>query len=102
MLAWNAEHDASRQGRILQCLGNTHASASEALDAFIRSLGMPRTLSEVGVGEDRFHPDQLLARPAVAKEVQAARVGRDRAAHGRRVADYLANIGSCSRPPEIR
>ena len=54
VLAWNAEHDASRQGRILQCLGNTHSSASEALDAFIRSLGMPRTLSEVGVGEDRF------------------------------------------------
>lgn len=54
VLAWNAEHDASRQGRILQCLGNTHGTAAEALDAFIRSLGMPRTLSEVGVGEDRF------------------------------------------------
>ncbi|WP_371433519.1 iron-containing alcohol dehydrogenase, partial [Novosphingobium sp.] len=54
VLAWNAEHDASRQGRILQCLGNTHGTASEALDAFIRSLGMPRTLADVGVGEDRF------------------------------------------------
>jgi maleylacetate reductase len=54
VLAWNAQYDASRQGRILQCLGNTHPTASEALDAFIRKLGMPRTLSDVGVGEDRF------------------------------------------------
>lgn len=54
VLSWNAEHDASRQGRILQCLGNTHGTASEALDALIRSLGMPRTLAEVGVGEERF------------------------------------------------
>ncbi len=54
VLAWNARHDASRQARIRQCLGNTHATASEALDALIRSLGMPRTLAEVGVHEDRF------------------------------------------------
>lgn len=54
VLAWNAQHDGSRQARILQCLGNTHETASEALDALIRNLGMPRTLSEVGVGEDRL------------------------------------------------
>ncbi|MBP8232817.1 iron-containing alcohol dehydrogenase [Rhizorhabdus sp.] len=54
VLAWNAEHDASRQVRINACLGNTHATASESLDAFIRGLGMPRTLSEVGVLEDQF------------------------------------------------
>lgn len=54
VLAWNAAHDASRQGRILQCLGNTHATASEALDAFVRGLGMPRTLGEVGVSQDEF------------------------------------------------
>lgn len=54
VLAWNAEHDDSRQVRILAALGGTHPTASEALDAFIRGLGLPRTLSEVGVGEDRF------------------------------------------------
>lgn len=54
VLSWNAEHDTSRQVRIVQCLGNTHGTASEALDALIRSLGMPRTLAEVGVGEERF------------------------------------------------
>lgn len=54
VLEWNAEHDDSRQHRINACLGNTHATAAASLDAFIRSLGMPRTLSEVGVTEERF------------------------------------------------
>lgn len=54
VLAWNAEYDASRQARISDCLGQPGRPASEALDEFIRSLGMPRTLGEVGVGEDRF------------------------------------------------
>lgn len=54
VLAWNAEYDDSRQKRISACLGEPGSTASEALDRFIRTLGMPRTLSEVGVGEDRF------------------------------------------------
>lgn len=54
VLQWNAEHDASRQGRTLAVLGNSHPTAAEALDAFIRGLGMPRTLGEVGVDESRF------------------------------------------------
>ncbi len=54
VLAWNAEYDDSRQARISDCLGQPGRPASEALDQFIRSLGMPRTLSEVGVGEERF------------------------------------------------
>jgi maleylacetate reductase len=53
VLAWNAEHDDGRQARISDCLGG-EGSASERLDRFIRGLGMPRTLGEVGVGEDRF------------------------------------------------
>lgn len=54
VLAWNAEYDDSRQARISACLGRPGESASAALDQFIRNLGMPRTLGEVGVGEDRF------------------------------------------------
>ena len=54
VLEWNAEHDDSRQARILAGLGQAHPTAAKALDAFIRGLGLPRTLSEVGVGEDRF------------------------------------------------
>lgn len=54
VLAWNAEHDASRQARTLAVLGGEHASASAALDAFITGLGMPRRLRDVGVDETRF------------------------------------------------
>ncbi|MBU0825929.1 MAG: iron-containing alcohol dehydrogenase [Alphaproteobacteria bacterium] len=54
VLAWNAEHDASRQTRTLAVLGGEYASASVALDAFISGLGMPRRLSDVGVDESRF------------------------------------------------
>lgn len=58
VLAWNAEDDASRQGRISACLGDPAASASAALDRFITSLGMPRTLRAVGVSENQL---QLVA-----------------------------------------
>lgn len=54
VLAWNAEHDASRQARARAVLGGEHASASAALDAFISGLGMPRRLRDVGVDESRF------------------------------------------------
>ncbi len=58
VLAWNAEHDDSRQARISTCLGKPGEPASAVLDGFIRGLGMPRTLAEVGVEPDRF---QLVA-----------------------------------------
>ena len=54
VLGWNAEHDDSRQHRVRAGLGDTHSTAAESLDAFIRSLGMPRTLGEVGVDETQF------------------------------------------------
>ena len=54
VLAWNAHYDDSRQARIAKCLGRPGVAASRALDDFIRELGMPRTLAEVGVGPDRF------------------------------------------------
>lgn len=54
VLAWNAEFDDSRQKCIPELLGDAAMSASEALDQFIRRLGMPRTLREVGVSEDQF------------------------------------------------
>jgi alcohol dehydrogenase class IV len=54
VLAWNAQDDDSRQGRISACLGRPGAAAAEALDAFITGLGMPRRLSAVGVAEDQL------------------------------------------------
>ena len=54
VLAWNAEHDASRQAKISAALGAPGEAASLVLDRFIRSLGMPRTLTEVGVKRDQL------------------------------------------------
>jgi alcohol dehydrogenase class IV len=54
VLAWNAQYDDSRQARIKSALGRAGVTASLALDEFIRDLGMPRSLAEVGVGRDKF------------------------------------------------
>jgi alcohol dehydrogenase class IV len=52
--AFNLSVNAERQKRISACLGDAARPASELLDALIRGLGMPRSLKEVGVGEDQL------------------------------------------------
>lgn len=54
VLRWNASVNAKRQTRIAAAFGDHNAAAGDLADAFISSLGMPRTLSAVDVGEDRF------------------------------------------------
>ncbi len=54
VLAFNEPANAERQKRISACFGDADHPASELADAFIRALGMPRTLAAVDVGEDRF------------------------------------------------
>lgn len=54
VIRWNLGVNADRQRRIAACFGDADGSASDLADAFIRGLGMPRTLAEVGVGPDRF------------------------------------------------
>jgi alcohol dehydrogenase class IV len=54
VLRWNVTVNAHRQQRIAAALGDAEASAGDLADALIRSLGMPRTLTQVGV-----RPDQL-------------------------------------------
>jgi len=54
VLKWNESHSASRQVRISEALDAGEKTASQALDELIRFLGMPRTLAEVGVSEDKF------------------------------------------------
>ncbi|MEM6439643.1 MAG: iron-containing alcohol dehydrogenase [Pseudomonadota bacterium] len=57
VMRWNAEEPpvAARQRAISEAFGEPETPASELADGFIRSLGQPRSLGEVGVGEDRFH-----------------------------------------------
>lgn len=54
VLAFNEPVNGERQTRISAAMGQPGRPASEVVDAFIRGLGMPRRLSEVGVGEDRL------------------------------------------------
>jgi maleylacetate reductase len=54
VLRWNVGVNPERQRRIAACFGDPDGSAGDLADAFIRGLGMPRTLKEVGVGPERF------------------------------------------------
>ncbi|MGG7566834.1 iron-containing alcohol dehydrogenase [Rhodovulum sp. DZ06] len=54
VLAWNEAANAGRQAAIRAAFGAPDRPAGESVDRFIAGLGMPRSLSAVGVGEDRF------------------------------------------------
>jgi alcohol dehydrogenase class IV len=52
--AWNAPANAARQRRISGALGDAERPAAGLLDALIHALGMPRSLAEVGIGEEQL------------------------------------------------
>lgn len=54
VLRWNAGVNAERQKRISTAFGAPERAAGDLACAFITSLGMPRSLSAVGVTPDRF------------------------------------------------
>ena len=51
VLQWNESVNGARQADIAAALGQEGASAADILDRFIASLGMPRSLRDVGVAE---------------------------------------------------
>lgn len=53
-MRWNASANAERQMIVAAAMGFPGHNAADVLDAFIRSLGMPRSLAEVGVSPDSF------------------------------------------------
>lgn len=54
VMQWNRACNAERQQRVAAILQATDGDAAAALDRFIRGLGLPRRLADVGVGPDRF------------------------------------------------
>lgn len=54
VLAFNAPANADRQARIAACFGAPQSPAAELVDRFITDLGMPRSLSAVGVNRDQL------------------------------------------------
>jgi maleylacetate reductase len=53
-LQWNEPVNAERQRAVAEKLGKADARPSEALRDFVRSLGLPTALGEIGISADRI------------------------------------------------
>ncbi|MDN4987423.1 iron-containing alcohol dehydrogenase [Bradyrhizobium arachidis] len=54
VMRWNASANAERQMIVAAAMGFPGHNAADVLDAFIRSLGMPRSLTDVRVAPEHF------------------------------------------------
>ena len=54
VMRWNARDNAERQMIVAAAMGYPGRDAADVLDAFIRSLGMPRSLADVRVSPEHF------------------------------------------------
>jgi maleylacetate reductase len=54
VMRWNIAANAGRQALVAAAMGRPGEDAGDALDDFIRGLGMPRSLREVRVGPEHF------------------------------------------------
>ncbi len=67
VMRWNEPATSARQRDIAAALGRPGDSAAHAVAALICDLGLPRTLKDVGVGEDQLDgiAEKALANPVV-------------------------------------
>ncbi len=54
VMRWNRSANAERQALVSEAMGQPGRDAGDVLDAFIRGLGMPRSLQDVRVGPEHF------------------------------------------------
>jgi maleylacetate reductase len=54
VMRWNKPANAERQAQVAAAMGHSGEDAGDVLDAFIRGLGMPRSLQDVRVGPEHF------------------------------------------------
>jgi maleylacetate reductase len=54
VLRWNLPANADRQKRVSEAFGKPETPAADLVASLVATLGLPRKLSEVGVGKDRF------------------------------------------------
>ena len=54
VMRWNKSANGERQALVAAAMGRSGEDAADALDDFIRTLGMPRSLREVRVGREHF------------------------------------------------
>jgi maleylacetate reductase len=69
VMRWNKSANAERQALVAAAMGRPNDDAGDLLDRFIRGLGMPRSLREVGVGPEHFDriAQQAMATPWVPR-----------------------------------
>jgi maleylacetate reductase len=69
VMHWNKPDNAERQALVAAAMGHPDRDAGDVLDRFIRELGMPRSLREVGVGEEHFETiaQQSMATPWIPR-----------------------------------
>jgi maleylacetate reductase len=63
VMRWNKSANAERQGLVAAAMGHPGEDAGALLDDFIAGLGMPRSLSAVSIGPEKF---DLIAEKAMA------------------------------------
>ena len=61
VMRWNKPANAAKQATVAAAMGHPGKDAGDVLDAFIRGLGMPRSLAEVKVGRENFERIATLA-----------------------------------------
>jgi alcohol dehydrogenase class IV len=73
VMRWNKSANAPRQAMIAAAMGHAGEDAGDVLDAFIRGLGMPRSLHEVKVGREHFDriAKQAMGTPWVPRNPRA-------------------------------
>src|SRR5215469_10732767 len=69
VMRWNKAANADRQALVAAAMGHPGEEAAEVLDAFIASLGMPRSLGAVQIGRENFAhiAEQAMATPWVPR-----------------------------------
>jgi maleylacetate reductase len=69
VMRWNKVDNAERQALVSAAMGHPGKDAGDVLDAFIRGLGLPRSLRDVGIGQEHFDriAQQAMATPWIPR-----------------------------------
>jgi maleylacetate reductase len=69
VLRWNKADNAERQALVSAAMGRPGEEAGDVLDTFIRGLGLPRSLRDVGIGQEHFDriAQQAMATPWIPR-----------------------------------
>ena len=69
VMRWNKADNAERQALVSAAMGRPGKDAGDVLDTFIRGLGLPRSLRDVGIGQEHFDriAQQAMATPWIPR-----------------------------------